>query len=111
LDHRKYSSDKFGSLYPFIKNAYKDNPEYFNKPLPKKGDVLGLIESDRTYYFNRYKNEHPTWKYDLVQGGFAFQYKKNKLSLFIPGSTETRVAKKILNAYSKAQQKRFEKDQ
>jgi hypothetical protein len=108
LDYDNYNSEDGCSLYSFIKNAYKDNPAYFDKPLPKKGDVMGLIEADRKYWSSKRGGVHPKWKYDLAQDGFAFQYKKKTLRLYEPRH-ETHIAKKLLDAYSEAQEKRFEK--
>jgi hypothetical protein len=108
LDFDSYTSEEFGSLYSFIKNEYKEHPEKFDKPMPKKGDVLGLIEADKKHWFNKNGTEHPKWIFNLAQGGFAFQYRKKKLRLYEPHH-ETHIAKKLLEAYSNAQQKRFEK--
>ena len=107
LDQQFYTSTKVNTLYWFIQERYKDCPEYFKKPCPKRGDVYGLIEADRHYYLSSKGELHPKWKYDLTGAGFVFIYKSKKILLLNECSGRDFQGEKLLEAYSKAQQERF----
>jgi len=109
LDQRFYSSNKENTLYWYIKERYKDSPEFFKKPCPKRGDAFGLIEADREYYLSKFNEPHPKWKFDLAQAGYVFQYNNKKMSLLTELCGRGFQSDNLLEAYSKARQERFER--
>jgi len=109
LNHQFYSSSKDNSLYWFIQERYKDSPSCFTKSCPKRGDVYGLIEADSQYYFSKKKESHFVMKHGLVADRYVFNYTNKKIILMSELHGRDKQGKKILEAYSIAQQERFQK--
>jgi len=109
LDQKFYTSSKENTLYWFITNKYKNNPQFFDMPCPKRGAVKDLIDADKKYYLSKNCCENPKWKYGLTDDRFVFEIKKNRISLIDECSARSVQNSKLLIAYENAQQARFEK--
>jgi hypothetical protein len=107
LNHQYYSSTKPCSLFWFIKERYNDCKEYFDKPIPRKGDILSLIEADKLYYKKVYEKEHPMWKYDIVEDRYGFIIENGVVALSQSKLRENQ-KQKLLDVYLNAKQARFE---
>lgn len=95
-------------LYGFIYRCYKDFPEYFDKPLPHRGDAFGLIEADKIYFEKMNGRPHWKWEYGIASDDYVFSSSRlNSLELSAawsyPGERY-----EILDAYAAARQARFE---
>jgi len=109
LSHGFYNSKEKCSLYWYLENQIKNNPEYFIKPMPEIGDINSLIEADKTYYFKKHKEENLHWKYDLCDDKFVFKIINEQMYLSDIFNAREYQNKKLLNAYIKAKSARFEK--
>jgi len=109
LSHNFYISKENCSLYWFLENQYKNNPEYFTKPMPEIGDVNSLIEADKTYYMKKHNEENPHWIYDLCDDKYVFKMINDQLYLSDIFNAREYQNKKLLNAYINAKKARFEK--
>jgi hypothetical protein len=104
-----YTSKENCSLYWFLENQYKSNPEYFTKPMPIIGNVNSLIDADKTFYLKKHNEENPHWKYDLCDDKYVFKMLNNHLYLSDIFNARKYQDKKLLNAYINAKKARFEK--
>jgi hypothetical protein len=110
LEQKFYTSPKENTLYWFINNEYKNNKNYFKEPCPKRGDVYGLIKADREYFLSKHGYENPIWQYDLAKDRYVFQIKNKNMILVNECTARSIQDEKIIRAYNKAQQIRFEKN-
>lgn len=95
------------------KSFYKDvlYPFLIEKKLisEKKQTIENLIKIDSDYYFQKYNKQNPNWLYGISENNFNFVMRSNKISLEENVSASYHQNIKLIQAYEKARQARFEK--
>ena len=96
------------SLYNFLLQKTLTTPQFFTSQFPRKPTVQNLIDLDKEYYFNKNGKSSSSWYYGITEENYEFIYKNGKLMIQDYLDARDNQNEKIISAYTKARQKRFE---
>ena len=98
------------NFYGFVCRKYENYPDFFDSPLPARGDAKALIEADKTYFMKKNGYEHPRWYYGITSDKFVFQHNNDEfcVSHYLHVMYSEEIDETLRRAYRKARQARFE---
>lgn len=70
------------SYYGKIVERYEEHPEYFNDPLPQRGDVKALMVAGELYHQKQYQKPYTEWLYGVAGYGYHFVMRNDDLGIF-----------------------------